>query len=124
MKNNQTLPQRWSEFEKFLRPAHLAGRSTTVKIERIEMQETWPRPGKSEIAPVCYFSGKSKALILSNSNRRALGEIFGDSISDAIGKTVRLVIVDVRVGQESKAAIRIRKAVAASAAASNSGVAA
>jgi hypothetical protein len=29
----------WSDFEKFLKPAHLAGRRAAVKIVRVEIEE-------------------------------------------------------------------------------------
>ena len=46
---------KWSDFERYLKPEHLAGHRATVKISRVVVEETHPRPGKTEKAPVMYF---------------------------------------------------------------------
>jgi hypothetical protein len=105
----------WSEFEKYLKPAHLAGRRATVTIERVAIEELHPRPGKVERTPVVYFEGKSKGLILSHTNQRTLAGLFGDDMTACVGKTVTLDTVEVKVGRETKTPIRIGAARAASA---------
>jgi hypothetical protein len=108
MQNDKSV--KWSDFERYLRAAHLGGRRVTVKIVRIEIEETHPRPGKTERAPVVYFHGKEKGLILSATNRRTLQDLFGDEIDSCIGKTVRIEAKPVTVGRLTKYPIRISEA--------------
>jgi hypothetical protein len=98
---------RWSDFEKHLKASHLGGRRVTVKIARIVIEETHPRPGKTEKAPVAYFEGKEKGLILSPTNCRKLAKLFGEDVDQAIGQTVVLEAVPVSVGRDTKHPIRI-----------------
>jgi hypothetical protein len=74
------------------------------------VEETHPRPGKAEQSPVLYFEGKSKALILSATNRRKLAELFGDDIQACIGQSVTLETVPIQMGRETKTPIRISAA--------------
>lgn len=104
---------KWSEFEKYLKPEHLAGRRTTVTISRIAIEETHPRPGKTEKAPVAYFEGKSKGLILSQTNQRTLARLFGDDIQACIGQSITLECVAVQVGRETRRPIRIKPVITA-----------
>jgi hypothetical protein len=104
---------KWSDFERYLKPEHLAGHRATVKIASIQLEETHPRPGKVERAPVVYFEGKSKGLILSPTNQRALARLFGDDVEACIGKQVTLECATVRVGNAEKHPIRIRAPIAA-----------
>ena len=97
---------RWSDYERYLKPGHLGRRKVTVKIARVATEETHPRPGKTERAPVLYFEGKAKGLILSATNRRTLARLFGDDVQACVGH-VTLETVDVRIGTETKHPIRI-----------------
>jgi hypothetical protein len=98
---------RWSDFEKYLKPEHLAGKRTTVKISRVVVEQTHPRPGKTEQAPVAYFEDKYKGLILSPINQKALQRLFGDAVDNCIGQTVVLEAVTVTVGNRTRTPIRI-----------------
>jgi hypothetical protein len=98
---------KFSDFERRLKAAHLGGQGATVKIERIETEETHPKPGKTEKALVVYFEGKSRGLILSATNCRTLAELFGDDVQRCVGQTVSIRAVPVRVAGETKHPIRI-----------------
>src|SRR5262245_18819890 len=106
-KSNGSNAGRWSDYERYLKPEHIQGRKVTVKIARVAIEETHPRPGNSELAPVIYFENKAKGLILSATNRRTLARLFGDDVQACIGQTVTLETVSVQVGRESKTPIRI-----------------
>ena len=103
----------WSDFETYLKPAHLQGKAVTVTIARIEVHETHPKPGKPVKAPVLFFKGHSKGLVLSNFNMRVLADMFGDDSDRCIGQRVTLQAVQVQVGKATKTPIRIGHALAA-----------
>jgi hypothetical protein len=117
------MTNRWSDFERYLKSVHLQGKRATVKIVRVAIEELHPRPGKVERAPVIYFEGKSKGLILSATNQRTLARLFGDDINGCVGKTVSLEAVEVKVAGVSKFPIRIKGAQIQEAAASKTAVA-
>jgi hypothetical protein len=98
---------KWSDFEKYLKATHLGGKRAIVKIARVAIEELHPRPGKVERAPVIYFEGKSKGLILSATNQRMLAKLFGDDIDACVGKSVTLETVEVTVGGIKRYPIRI-----------------
>ena len=83
-------PRTWSDLDPYLKAAHLAGKIVPVTIERIEFQTVHPRPGQEVIKPVAYFVGKTKGLILTNTNQDWLRSTFGDEITASYGKAVTL----------------------------------
>jgi hypothetical protein len=97
----------WSQFEKYLKPAHLAGRRAVVTIADVKVETLHPRPGVKEPAPVLYFKGREKGLILSATNRRALAGLFGDDSNNAIGKQIELEATPVVVAGKERTPIRI-----------------
>jgi hypothetical protein len=105
------MTKKWSDFERYLKSAHLQGKRATVKIVRVAIEELHPRPGKVERAPVIYFEGKSKGLILSATNQRTLARLFGDDINGCVGKTVSLEAIEVPVAGVTRHPIRIKASI-------------
>lgn len=97
---------KWSDFEKYLKAEHLAGRRVTAVIAEITIETTHPQ-GKPEETPVMYFAGKQKGLILTPANRKALKDMYGDNVADCIGKTVQLEAVPMRVAGRDTNPVRI-----------------
>src|SRR5215471_123799 len=102
------MNKKWSVFERYLTSVHHQGKRATVKIARVAIEELHPRPGKVERAPVVYFEGKSKGLILSATNQRTLARLFGDDMTGCVGKTVTLEAVEVSVAGVMRNPIRIK----------------
>jgi len=100
---------RWSDFEHYLKGEHLGGKKPVVTIEEIVI-ETTHAGGQEEEKPVAYFVGKSKGLILSPTNQRALRAMFGDDVAACKGKTVMLEVLPLRVAGRDTLPIRIMPA--------------
>jgi len=98
---------KWSDQERYLKPIHLNNQRVVVTIDRVTMEDTHPRPGKTERAPVLYFKGKEKGFICSTYNARTLARLFGDDCDACLGKQIALKVVEVLVGRETKRPIRI-----------------
>ncbi len=98
---------KWSDFSKYLKAEHLAGKRVTVTIDRVALEETHPRPGQAVSVPVLYFAGKAKGLILTPTNQRALQALFGNDVTACAGKPIALEAVPVRVGGNDRTPIRI-----------------
>lgn len=93
MTNHPTppAPRTWSDLDEYLKPAHLpADKIVTATVERIEFRTLHPRPGTEEIKPLMFFVGKTKALILTNTNQDYLRTTFGDDITASYGQKVTL----------------------------------
>lgn len=100
---------KWSDFEHYLKGEHLGGKKPIVTIEEIVI-ETTHAGGQEEEKPVAYFVGKSKGLILSPTNQRALRAMFGDDVAACQGKSVMLEVVPMRVAGRDTLPIRISPA--------------
>ena len=105
---NPIQPAHWSDLDPYIKPPMLRGAVVPVTIDRIEFQELHPRPGATEIKPVCYFVGKQKGLILTSTNQDMLRNTYGDDITASYGKTVTLTAEQIKVAGKLIDTIRIR----------------
>ena len=82
---------------------------TTATIESIELNERDYNDGKGiKKQLVLSFVGKDKKLGLNQTNAQKLAELTGsDDTDDWIGTTIKLFVEKVKVGNETKPAIRI-----------------
>lgn len=97
----------WSDYEMYLKPIHLKGKTVTLTIVRVVEEDTHPRGGEIVKAPVLYFRELPFGLILSPTNRQTLAALYGDPVSECIGKPIAVQSVAVRVGNMQKTPIRI-----------------
>lgn len=97
----------WSDYEMYLKPIHLKGKTVTLTIVRAVEEDTHPKGGAVVKAPVLYFRELPFGLILSPTNRQTLAALYGDHVSECIGKPIAVQSVAVRVGNVQKTPIRI-----------------
>lgn len=100
------MNDRLSDYERFLKPVHLAGKAVNLTIVKFTEEETHPSRGRAETSLVMWFREKPFGLILSPTNRRALMAAC-DTLSGWIGKPVTVKAVTVKVGSVDKTPIRI-----------------
>lgn len=84
--------QKWSDFDRYVRPEHLKSRSVRVVIERVTVERFFVNGAKVQ-KPVLWFRGTTKGLILNDGNRRTIARLFGDDISASIGQPILLTPV-------------------------------
>ena len=97
----------WSDYEVYLKPIHLKGKAVTLTIVRAVEEDTHPKGGAVVKAPVLYFRELPFGLILSPTNRQTLAALYGDPVTECIGKPIMVQSVAVRVGNTQKTPIRI-----------------
>jgi hypothetical protein len=97
---------KWSDFERFLKAEHLAGKKVTVTIEEVVLEKTHVG-NEDRQAPVIYFVGKNKGLVLTPTNQRTLRQMFGDDVAECKGKRVTLQAVPMTVAKRQVQPIRI-----------------
>jgi hypothetical protein len=90
MSTPASAPRTWSDLDPYLKAAYLKNAIVPVTVDRIEFQTVHPRPGVEEIKPVMYFVGKTKGLILTNTNQKFIRSTFGDEITASYGKQITL----------------------------------
>lgn len=105
-KSNPT-PARWSDFDPYLKAEHLQGKAFVLTIAGVQVVETHPKPGKSEMSPVLNFRETGKGLILSPTNRAALKKLFGDDIARSIGQRIAIKAEEVNVAGRETQPLRI-----------------
>jgi hypothetical protein len=98
----------WSDYEMYLKPVHLKGQAVTVTIVKATEEETHPQRGKSVVSPVLWFREIPFGLILSPTNRQTLIALYGDRVSDCIGKPIVIKAVKEKVAGRDKEPIRIQ----------------
>jgi len=112
--NNNTrraAPAKWSDFDRFLKPEHLApGKTYNLTIDHLEMVEVHPRPGLVEEKPVLYFTETKKGLILTSTNQDTLHAEYGDNIAACYGQRVTLRAEGVVVAKRQVTTIRLAPA--------------
>jgi hypothetical protein len=75
---------------KYLQSSDLNGKSVTVKIDRVALEEVGQ---KKEWKPVIYFMRAKKAMVLNVTNARMIESAYGDDYENAWhGKAVILTV--------------------------------
>lgn len=95
---------------KYLKHQELAGdgADTHVTIRGFD-QETLENNGSKQKKWVLYFNELDKGLALNATNGKTVCKMFGDEMTDWIGKKIALYVKDdVEFGGEMVSAIRIR----------------
>ena len=87
----------------YLKAADLDGRTVTVKIDRVELEEVG-----DDRKPVLYFQGKDKGVVLNKTNANNISAMFGDDTDDWAGMEVQLYSAMVDFQGRSVEAIRIK----------------
>ena len=102
--------KRYVGSKKYLKADHLGeNRAITVQILRVVLETMRGHDGKDEQKPVMYFTGHTRGLVLNVETTNTLSEIFRTDESETwLGKSIVLFTTMVRVGGESKLAIRVR----------------
>lgn len=105
----------YSDFElmypgRYLKGVELraAGKPVTLTIDRIDPRhELEGKKGDKEFKPVMFFKETEKALVLNKTNATSCGACFGRNPNTWPGKRLVLIPEKVKVGRESKEAVRI-----------------
>ena len=88
---------------KYLRAADLQGRTTTLTIEKVVMEDL-----NGDQKPVVYFADTKKGLVLNVTNARAIAQLAGDDMSNWSGMPLELFSTPVSFQGRTVDAIRVR----------------
>lgn len=90
---------------KWLKAADLCGKSITVTIKSVTIEEVGV---DREKRPVCSFVGKDKKLILNKTNTRAIADLYGAETDKWPSKKIVVYPTETQYGDKEMAAIRIK----------------
>ena len=104
MKKGERFPSKW------LKAADLKGRSAIVTIERVELENFKNDKGYEEDKLVVYFEGKTKGLIVNQTNWDLIGEVTGEEDDSSWpGHRIELYSKKVPLRGKEVDAIRVRE---------------
>ena len=82
---------------KYLKSADLMGREVRVIINRIEVDTI----GDDKKAPILYFTGKEKGLVLNKTNANTISDMLGKDTTNWVDKEIVIfpTRVDFKIGR-------------------------
>lgn len=107
MKMSQVFPTR------FLTASDLGGKSYTLTIREVKMEEMQSHDSKTVIKPVCWFSNAQKGFVLNVTNARTIVALYGDESDDWKGKRITIFATRVKAFGKLEDAIRVKEEVPA-----------
>jgi hypothetical protein len=91
---------------KYVSSADLQGRTASVSISHVEMEEV----GVGEHKPVLYFQGKQKGMVLNKTNASMLVTLFGDNTDNWAGQPIELFSIHTEFQGKPVEGLRVRAA--------------
>lgn len=91
---------------KYLKASDLEGRSVTVTISHIKMEDI----SRGDEKPVLYFQGKTKGLVLNVTNAKKIAGLHGRDSNNWKGAEIALYETEVEFQGDTVPAIRVRAA--------------
>lgn len=91
---------------KYVSSADLQGRTVSVSISHVEMEEV----GVGEHKPVLYFQGKQKGMVLNKTNASMLVTLFGDNTDNWAGQPIELFSIHTEFQGKPVEGLRVRAA--------------
>ena len=87
----------------------LQGRDVTVTIENVKQGTVEGEKGRTDIAPLVFFKGKKRPLVLNKTNFKAIRAITGSNFAkDWIGKRITIYPTTTSLKGETVDCIRVR----------------
>lgn len=99
-----------SNLFKYIAGDSLVGKSVSMTIDRVVMEEIEGQGGKKEDKPVLYFAESKKGMVLNKTNAKRIGKLFGAETDDWKGKAIELYAESVKAFGETHNAVRVREA--------------
>lgn len=98
MNIDEQFPSKW------IKADDLQGRSVTVTIDRVELDQMTD----GEKKPIVYFRGKQKGLVLNKTNANNIKKLYGAQTEGWSGKQIVLFTAWVDFRGETVEAVRVR----------------
>ncbi len=107
MKVNDLFPTR------FVAAADLQGRSFTLTIRSVTLEDMQSHDNQTVTKPVAWFTNAAKGLVLNRTNCMTIADLYGMETDDWVGKSIIIYATKVRSFGKIVDAIRVRAEVPA-----------
>lgn len=107
MKISQVFPS------KYVAAADLNGKTVTLTIQRVTLEEMKDHDNKMIKKPVVWFEKATKGLVLNVTNAKIIANLYGDETDDWKGKRIGIYPTRVQAFGKPQDAIRVREEIPA-----------
>lgn len=94
---------------KYVAAADLEGRTLTLRIKKVTLEEMKDHDNKPIRKPVVWFHGTEKGFVLNVTNARTIAALWGDEMDDWVGKRIAIYPTQVRAFGKLQDCIRVRE---------------
>jgi hypothetical protein len=98
---------------KYVKAADLQGRTVTLTIKELRVEEMLNHSNEKERKPVLHFERATKGLVLNRTNAMIIAALYGDESDDWTGKRISIYPTRVKAFGTMQDAIRVREEVPA-----------
>jgi hypothetical protein len=98
---------------KYVKAAALNGRTVTLTIKSLAVEDMLNHSNEKERKPVLYFERATKGLVLNRTNGMIIAALYGDESDDWTGKRISIYPTRVKAFGTLQDCIRVREEVPA-----------
>jgi hypothetical protein len=98
---------------KYVKAADLQGRTVTLTIKELRVEEMLNHGNEKERKPVLYFERATKGLVLNRTNAMAIVTLYGDESDDWVGQRISIYPTRVKAFGAMQDAIRVKEEIPA-----------
>ena len=98
---------------KYVKAADLEGRTVTLTIKTLTVEEMLNHASEKERKPVLYFERATKGLVLNRTNAMTIAALYGDESDTWPGKRISIYPTRVKAFGQMQDCIRIREEIPA-----------
>jgi hypothetical protein len=98
---------------RFVAAADLNGKSFTLTIRSVTLEDMQSHDNKTVTKPVAWFTNAAKGLVLNRTNTMIIADLYGPETDDWVGKQIIIYATKVRAFGKMEDAIRVREEVPA-----------
>jgi hypothetical protein len=96
---------------RFVSAADLNGKSFTLTIRSVTLEDMQSHDNKTVTKPVAWFTNAAKGLVLNRTNTMIIAELYGPETDAWAGKRITIYATKVRAFGKMEDAIRVREEV-------------
>lgn len=98
---------------KYIKAGDLEGRTLTLRISKVTMEEMVTHDSKKVRKPVVWFEKASKGFVLNLTNALTIANLHGDEMDDWKGKRIAIYPTRVKAFGEMQDCVRVREEIPA-----------
>lgn len=98
---------------KYVTAADLQGRTVTLTIKAVTMEEMLTHDNKTVSKPVAWFERTNKGFVMNATNARVIANLYGDNTDGWTGQRISIYPTQVKAFGKMQDCIRVREEIPA-----------